>query len=149
MPLDAPDSVRAVSLGLALLKAARVETWEDLVDAMRADDQAASRLDGIDLTRADLELLDAHLGLLGLIRVVPGTRGTGYTVTVAICDQCGRWMLTTCAVPRRCRLTIGCAGAMVKVIPAKHPKPAGLVGVVDADDDVSMAGQLLRDRRPH
>ena len=106
-----------------------METWDDLVAALRADDQAAARLDGIDLTRADLELLDAHLGLLGLIRVVPGTRGSGYTVTVAVCDHCGRWMLSTGAVPRRCRLTIGCPGAMVKAVPAKHPKPAGAATV--------------------
>ena len=125
MPVEAPDPVRAVSLGLALLKSARVETWDDLVASLGADDQAAARLDGIDLTHADLELLDAHLALLGMIRVVPGTRGSGYTVTVAICDRCGRWMLSTGAVPHRCRLTIGCAGAMVKAVPAKHPKPAG------------------------
>ena len=129
MPVNPPDPVRAVSLGLALLRAARVETWGDLVDALRADDQAAARLDGIDLTRADLELLDAHLGLLGLIRVIPGSRGSGYTVTVAVCDQCGRWMLSTGAVPRRCRLTMGCAGAMVKAAPARHPKPAAPVVV--------------------
>ena len=94
MPVVAPEAVRAVSIGLALLKAARVETGEGLVDSLRADDQAASRLDGIDLTCADLELLDVHLDLLGLIRVNPGRRGRGYTVTFAICDQCGRWTLS-------------------------------------------------------
>ena len=129
MPVDAPDPVRAVSLGLALLKSARVETWDDLVACTGCRRPGSARLDGIDLTRADLELLDAHLGLLGLIRVVPGTRGSGYTVTVAVCDRCGRWMLSTGAVPRRCRLTIGCAGAMVKAVPAKHPKPAGSAAV--------------------
>ena len=124
MPAGAPDPVRAVSLGLALLKAARVQSWDDLVDTLRTDDQPAARLDGIDLTRDDLALLDAHLGLLGLIRVIPGTRGTGHTVTVAVCDACGQWMLGTGAVPRRCRLITGCPGAMVKAVPAKHPKPA-------------------------
>ena len=142
MPVDAPQPVRAVSLGLALLKAARVETWDDLVAALRGDDQAAARLDGIDLSRADLVLLDAHLGLLGLIRVVPGTRGSGYTVTVAICDQCGRWMLSTGAVPRRCRLTSECPGAMVKAAPAKHPKPAA--PVVVARDPLDGASDHLR-----
>jgi hypothetical protein len=53
MPVVAPEAVRAVSIGLALLKAARVETGEGLVDSLRADDQAASRLEGIDLTCAD------------------------------------------------------------------------------------------------
>ena len=77
MPVDAPDPVRAVSLGLALLKAARVETWDDLVASLGPTTRQLPRLDGIELTRADLELLDAHLGLLGLIRVVPGTRGRG------------------------------------------------------------------------
>ena len=57
MPVEAPDPVRAVSLGLALLKSARVETRDDLVATLGADDQAAARLDGIDLTGADLELL--------------------------------------------------------------------------------------------
>lgn len=127
MPEGAPDPVRAVSIGLALLKTARVESWDHLVAALRADDHSAARLDGIDLTRDDLTLLDEHPGLLGLIRVVPGTRGSAYTVTVAVCDRCGRWMLSTGAVPRRCRLTIGCQGAVVKAVPAKHPKPAAVV----------------------
>ena len=123
MPAGAPDPVRAVSIGLAMLKAARVESWDDLVDTLRTGGQSAARLDGIDLAPDDLALLDAHLGLLGLIRVVPGTRGTGHTVTVAVCDACGQWMLSSGAVPRRCRLTTGCQGAMVKAVPAKHPKP--------------------------
>ena len=129
MPAGAPEPVRAVSIGLALLKAARVQSWEDLVDTLRTDGQSAARLDSIDLNRDDLTLLDRHLGLLGLIRVVPGTRGTGRTVTVAVCDACGQWMLSTAAVPRRCRLTGGCSGAMMKAVPAKHPKPAVLVAV--------------------
>jgi len=117
--------VRAVSIGLALLKTARAACWDDLVDTLRTDEQSAAwRLDGIDLTRDDLELLDQHLGLLGLIRVVRGARGTGHTVTVAVCDRCGQWMLSTAAVPRRCRLTMGCPGAMVKAAPARHPKAA-------------------------
>ena len=95
-----------VSIGLALLKAARVETWEGPVDSLRAGDQAASRLDGIDLTCADLELLDTHLDLLGLIRVNPGRRGRGYTVTVAICDQCGRWTLSAGTGPRQAHLRL-------------------------------------------
>jgi len=124
VPAGAPEPVRAVSIGLALLKAARVRSWDGLVDTLRTDGQSAARLDGIDLTLDDLDLLDRHLGLLGLIRVVPGTRGTGYTVTVAVCDACGQWLLSTGAVPRRCRLTSGCPGAVVKAVPAKHPKPA-------------------------
>ena len=114
MPAGAPDPVRAVSIGLALLKLARVQSWDDLVDTLRTDGQSAARLDGIDLTRNDLALLDAHLGLLGLIRVVPGTRGTGHTVTIAVCDACGQWMLSTGAVQRKCRLSAGCPGAMVR-----------------------------------
>ena len=35
MPPNAAEPVRAVSLGLALLKAARVESWCDLVDTLR------------------------------------------------------------------------------------------------------------------
>jgi hypothetical protein len=129
MPAGASEPVRAVSLGLALLKAARAASWDDLVDTLRTDGQFAARLDGIDLTRDDLALLDRHLGLLGLIRVVPGTRGTGHTVSVAVCDRCGQWMLSTGAVPRRCRLTGGCPGAIVKAVPAKPPKPAAPVAV--------------------
>ena len=61
MPAGTPETVRAVSIGLALLKAARVQSWDDLVATLRADNQSASRLDGIDLTANDLALLDAHL----------------------------------------------------------------------------------------
>ena len=42
-----------------------------------------------------------------------------YILTVAVCDRCGRWMLSAGAVPRRCRLTLDCPGAMVKAVPAK------------------------------
>ena len=126
LPTNAPDPVRAVFLGLALLRTARVEAWDDLIAALRDDDPAVTaRLAAVDLTGADLVLLDAHLGLLSLIRVVPGTRGRGgHTVTVAVCDTCDRWMLSTGAVPRRCRLTTGCPGITVKAVRAKHPKPA-------------------------
>jgi len=114
-----------VSLGLALLKAAKVEEWDELIGALEADEPAAAQLDGIDLTAADLALLDANLDLLSLIRVVPAARGRGgYTVTVAVCDGCGRWMISTGTVPRRCRLSTGCAGVMVKAAPARQPKPA-------------------------
>ena len=134
MPAGAPEPVRAVSIGLALLKAARVQSWNELVDTLRTDNPSAARLDGIDLTRDNLALLDAHLGLLGLIRVVPGTRGNGHTVTVAVCDQCGQWLLSAGAVPRRCRLTLGCQGAMIKAVPARHPKPDALVAFPQQHD---------------
>ena len=73
----------------------------------------------------DLARLDVHLDLLSLIRAVPATRGrAGYTVTVAVCDGCGSWMISTGTAPRRCRLSTGCTGLMAKAVPAKHPKPA-------------------------
>ena len=116
----------AVSLGLALLRAARVESWDGLIAALRDGDPAVTaRLATVELSGTDLALLDAHLGLLSLIRVVPASRGrVGHTVTVAVCDTCGRWLLSTGAVPRRCRLTNGCPGVTVKAVPAKPPKPA-------------------------
>ncbi len=93
LPADAPDPMRAVSLGLALLRTARVEAWDDLIAALRDDHPAVTaRLATLDLTGEDLALLDAHLGLLALIRVAPASRGRGgHTVTVAVCDTCGRW----------------------------------------------------------
>ena len=107
LPADAPDPVRAVSLGLALLKTARVEAWDDLIAALRDDHEAVtSRLATVDLTGDDLALLDAHLDLLSQIRVVPVGRGRGgHTVTVAVCDTCGRWMLSTGATSRRASRT--------------------------------------------
>ena len=82
---------------------AGVQSWDELIDTLRTDGEAAARLDGIELPRSNLALLDQHLGLLGLIRVVPGPRGTGHNVTVAVCDACGQRMLCSAAVPRRCR----------------------------------------------
>ena len=61
------------------------------------------RLDGIDLSRADLVLLDQHLGLLGLIRVVPGTRGSGYTVT----SLCAISAAAGCSAPAPCHAAAG------------------------------------------
>ena len=121
MPAGAPDPVRAVSLGLALLKAARVESWDDLVDTLRTDRpirRAAGR------HRPDRRRPRAAGRAPRPARPDPGGAGhagSGYTVTVAVCDRCGQWMLSTGAVPRRCRLTIrllggdgeGCAGKAV------------------------------------
>ena len=107
---------RAVSLGLALLKAARVESWADLVDRSRTDPQSAAAAAGRHRPDpADLALLDAHLGLLGLIRVVPAHGGPEYRHRRGL-RHLRAVDVSAGAVPRKCRFTLGCSGAMVKAV---------------------------------
>lgn len=116
------DPVRAVSIGLAPLKAALVQSWDDLADTLRTDDHPAARLDGVELTRDDLALLDQHLGLLGLIRVMPGARGTGHAVTSRFDAGLSR---------RRCPRWVSGAGhnpvpdVRSAILPELTPPPAG------------------------
>jgi|GEM_PF-2542743 len=113
LPTNAPDPVRAVSLGLALLRTARVESWDDLNPALRDDGSAVTeRLAGVDLNGSHLAMLDSHLGLMSLIRVVPASRGRGgHIVTVAAAGGC--------SAPVRCPAGAGSPSAA----PARPSRP--------------------------
>ena len=41
-------------------------------------------------------------------------------MTVAMCPDCGRWLLVEGPAPATCLLTTGCPGLPVKIIPANQ-----------------------------
>jgi len=140
---EAPDCVRAVSLALGLLRHTAQASWADLAAASAAGQESVLAAMGlVVLFPAQIDLVEAYEPLLGFLRwSAPG--GTDKIVTVAACDRCGRWLLTTSSTPARCQLTLGCEGALVKASAARKT-PA-------RDDDLTnalAAAALVEDRGP-
>jgi len=77
-----------------------------------------------------IELVESYEPMLGFIRW-SAVGGADKIVTVAVCDRCGRWLLTTSTTPAKCQLTLGCEGALVKASAARRT-PA-------RDDDLTNA----------
>lgn len=106
-----PPDCQAVSLGLAVLREAKVSTWCELGPTL---ERWPSH---VVLTEEQLLLLRQHSGLLGLIAWRDGKKPM---VTLAICPECHRFEQTTGAWWRKCQLKLHCQGAPVKVSPAKR-----------------------------
>lgn len=71
----------------------------------------------IDLDHDDLDLLNEHYDVIAPLAVRP-------LVTVAVCPECGDWILVSKTVPSTCTVTSGCKGKPVKAsIPAKEKPP--------------------------
>ena len=122
-----PPDCQAVSIGLGVLREAKVSTWGDLGAGL---ERWPSH---VVLTGEQLSLLRQHSGLLGLIAWRDGKKPM---VTLAICPECHRFEQTTGAWWRKCQLKLHCQGAPVKVSPAKRA-PTG--GVPRCSDEASSA----------
>ena len=113
----------AVSLGIALLKKAKQNTWPELIEAMGANNLLVIKaFKVVDLTDAQLETVDTWQPVLNLVKVNPA-------VIPVICPVCGHYVLTADTAPSRCMVTAGCEGKPFKVAAATGitaPKtPAG------------------------
>lgn len=79
----------------------------------------------VDLDTDQAELLRRHADLLTVIRA--RTRDgswTGPNVTVAVCPECGRWMLLTGgSAPASCSLSLDCPGKPAKASVARLDQP--------------------------
>jgi len=113
-----PDCVRAVSLALGLLRQTKQRSWADLA-AAAAEESVAAAMGLVVLHPKQIELLEKYEPMLGFIRW-SAVGGADKIVTVAACDRCGRWLLTTSTTPARCQLTLGCEGALVKASAARR-----------------------------
>lgn len=130
---DDPDLIRAVSIGLGVLRHTKQRSWADLAAAVAAaEETVAVALRLLVLTPDQFERVERHESVLRYIRW-GAVGGADRTVTVAACERCGRWLLTTSTVPGRCQLSTGCDGAMMKATPARKT-PA-------RPDDLAAAGQ--------
>lgn len=115
---EAPDCVRAVSLALGLLRQTKQRSWADLA-AAAAEESVAAAMGLVVLHPKQIELLEKYEPMLGFIRW-SAVGGADKIVTIAVCDRCGRWLLTTSTTPARCQLTLGCEGALVKASAARR-----------------------------
>ncbi len=140
---QAPDCVRAVSLALGLLRHTKQRSWADLAAAAAAaEESVVAAMGSVVLVPDQIDLVEAYEPMLGFIRW-SAVGGADKIVTVAVCDRCGRWLLTTSSTPARCQLTLGCEGALVKASAARKTQAR--------EDDFSnalAAAALVEDRGP-
>ncbi|MBG0738683.1 hypothetical protein IV500_04510 [Paeniglutamicibacter antarcticus] len=102
----------AVSLGIALLKKAKQNTWPELVDAMGAGNLLVVKaFKAVDLTDPQLDTINAWQPVLNLVKVAPA-------VIPVICPVCEHYVLTADTAPSRCMVTAGCEGKPFKVAAA-------------------------------
>lgn len=115
---------KAVSLGIAVLKKAKKNTWAELAAAMATDDPALVKaFQSLDLTPEQLGVIAEYQEVLDLLRIAP-------PVIPAVCPTCGYFVLTNDTAPSKCQVTASCAGKPVKVGAATTAKPSD-----DADFD--------------
>ncbi|MHB1599710.1 MAG: hypothetical protein ACYCXY_12680 [Acidimicrobiales bacterium] len=114
----APPLAQAVSIALAVLRAAGARRWDELGESLPA---------AIELSADQHQLLVDHADVLGFLRLTQKTEeGRSPTVTVAVCPACDEWVLASKGpAPTRCEITRGCTGKPVKA--AVATKDAGQV----------------------
>lgn len=129
-----PLLARAVALGLAVVRHCKAVTWADfeadlaLLAEIDPAEQAAQGAEidprvkevakahaALDLTQADWLLLARFAPVLNRLSVSP-------LVTVAVCGDCGEWVLVSSKTPSSCTMTAGCAGKPVKASIATKAK---------------------------
>jgi hypothetical protein len=102
----------AVSLGIAVLKKTRHNTWAELMAAMASGDAfTVKTLKALDLSAAQLAVMDRFTPVISLVTIKPST-------VPAVCPGCGLYILTADTAPTRCLVTAGCAGKPFKVAAA-------------------------------
>lgn len=103
------ELAQAVSLGIAVLKKTRKNTWSELAEAMATDDQALVKsFHALDLTDDQFAVIDNHQAVLALVRISP-------PVIPAVCPVCGYFVLTNDTAPSKCQVTASCTGKPAKV----------------------------------
>lgn len=108
----------ATSLGIAVLKKAKKNTWAELTEAMSTDDPALVKaFQALDLTPEQLGMIAEHQDVLDLLMIAP-------PVIPAVCPTCGHFVLTNDTAPSKCQVTASCTGKPVKVAAATTAKPS-------------------------
>ena len=101
---EGPEVVQAVSLALAVMRRTK-KTWGKSRDDLPPD---------LGLSPEQVELLDKFSTTLEHVHPAV-VEDADTTVTVFGCTECGCWgYIGSAAAPRRCGLTLRCAGEIVK-----------------------------------
>lgn len=102
----------AVSLGIAVLKKSKQNTWPGLVAAIaETDPLVVKAFKALDLTDAQLEVINDWQPVLNLVQIAP-------PIIPAVCPACNHYILTADTAPSRCMVLAGCEGRPFKVIAA-------------------------------
>ncbi|MEH0110600.1 hypothetical protein V6N00_12890 [Tersicoccus sp. MR15.9] len=135
-------AAEAASLGLALLRKTKQNTWAELAAAMdAADPQVVRAFTTVSLTGRQLGLLDGEQLILQALRVSPAA-------IPAICPVCGYWVLAdSAAPPSSCLVTRGCSGKPAKVV-AATARDTAPDDSVDAPVDEPAAAEQDLDAQP-
>lgn len=106
----APDAVQAASLALALCRTAKVDTWDELEHAVtNGDGTVLDLLAAVRLDEHQVGLIAANASAVRAVGAATPLR------TVTVCDTCGKLMVVSgSSSPRKCGLTLGCDGVMVR-----------------------------------
>lgn len=108
--------MEAVSLGIALLKKCKANTWGELTTSMAAGDAATVKIfRSLELGDRQLQVLQENQEFLDLLRISPA-------VVPAFCSTCGEFVLTSDTAPTKCMVSSDCAGKPFKVIGATGAK---------------------------
>lgn len=119
--------VLAGSLALAIMTEVKVHTWAELADPdVMSENNRMGRFQMLTLSPDQTQLLDywAERGVLKMLHCSP-------TVALFGCSVCDGWGASRGDVPKRCHLTFGCPGTLVKsktasfteIKPAPEPEP--------------------------
>ncbi|HEY8717245.1 hypothetical protein [Pengzhenrongella sp.] len=131
---DAPPLTQAASLALALLRAAKIRTWAELV-------VDPAPLAAVSVTPEQMALLNTHAGALTTLRVGPPM------VTLAVCPECSRFTIVSGQAATSCPLTLGCTGKPQRASTAARLKAAPTAK--DAPVETVDAAGRARSGDPH
>lgn len=117
-----PLLARAAALGLAVLRHCKALTWSDferdldMIEGLDAtgEIEVDSRLKEVIKALAALDLTEEERLLLARFRPVLNLLTVRPLVTVAVCPECGGWILVSTKTPSGCTMSAGCAGKPVK-----------------------------------
>ena len=148
------DPLKALSLGMGLMKLFKVNTWQELVDT--AAGNPAWPMPVARLEAGDIGLLDDNRRYLQLLNL-DESQGP---VLVGVCQGCGTPQLTTTGVniSRQCLADPECAGESVRAKPATRMDAwlngyTSVVeyrkahGILPPDDDELNGGKWLQTQR--
>jgi hypothetical protein len=132
----------AVSLSIAVLKKCRSNTWSELLTAMgEADAFTVKTLKALDLSAAQLALMDRYSPVIDMVTIKPST-------VPAVCPACGLYILTADTAPTRCLVTAGCTGKPFKVVAATagpSPEPEAMLPPETDGDDADSSPETAKD----